>query len=226
MTLNKAKGRMFKSVGWTWNPIVGCTHACPYCWAKSLRSRWGKDFEPTLRENFLNDKLPNDDSWIFVGSMGDLFCDGFSDTQIGKVLKVINDYSGSCKFLLQTKNPRRFMSLHNFGWLEMSKDKIILGTTIETNRHTFGRAPSTEERALDMIRLKWGDYKTFLSLEPLADFDVGIRPEAIEIGLENYTKFLPKPTEEKIIELIEYIQDLEIPYVLKENLRHLGGEKI
>ena len=33
MTLNKAKGRMFKSVGWTFNPIAGCTHECRYCWA-------------------------------------------------------------------------------------------------------------------------------------------------------------------------------------------------
>lgn len=228
MTLNKAKGRMFKSVGWTWNPICGCTHGCPYCWAESLMKRWGKSFEPQFREHFLKDKMPDDGSWIFVGSMGDLFCPGMKDEWILQVLYFIKQCEADNKFLLQTKNPFSFLA---FGLeLEDIKDKVILGTTIETNRETeWSNSPLATKRVEHLALMKDNGFKTFLSLEPLADFDVDkltymiidVAPEAIEIGLENYTNTLPRPSEDKILELIENIKGMEIPYVLKENLRHL-----
>ena len=110
MTLNKAKGRMFKSVGWTWNPVMGCTHACEYCFAESLTKRWGKSFEPQFRSHFLKDKMPNDGSWIFVGSMGDLFCPVIKDEWILRIIGRIAHEKGNNKFLLQTKNPFSFMA--------------------------------------------------------------------------------------------------------------------
>ena len=113
MTLNKAKGRMFKSVGWTWNPIAGCTHDCKYCWATSLRKRWGKSFEPELREKFLWDKMPDDGTWIFVGSMGDVFCEGVpKDWLLQLFLKIAYDEKDNV-FLFQTKNPARFLELES-----------------------------------------------------------------------------------------------------------------
>lgn len=232
MTLNKAKGRMFKSVGWTWNPICGCSHGCPYCWAASLRKRWGKPFEPQFREHFLKDRMPDDGSWIFVGSMGDLFCPGMKDEWILKVLYFIKKCEADNKFLLQTKNPFSFLA---FGLeLEDIKDKIILGTTIETNRETLGNAPPTLERYMNLLIMKQNGFKTFLSLEPFADFDLGamclwintLRPEAVEIGLENYTNYLPKPPEDKIVNLIAFIEGLGIEYVLKENIQHLAKETV
>lgn len=225
MTLNKAKGRMFKSVGWTWNPISGCTHDCKYCWAKSLRDRWGKDFEPKLREKFLKDKMPDDGSWIFVGSMGDVFCDDIPNLWINQLLIYILRNETNNKFLLQTKNPDRFLEYN----LDCVKDKIILGTTIETNRDTlsWSRAPKTFSRMYRLAEMKLEGYKTFLSMEPLADFDLpiiktwlmSIQPEVIEIGLENYTHFTESPPENKIIQLIEWIDRVGFEYVLKENLQ-------
>jgi len=231
--LNKAKGKMFKSVGWTWNPISGCTHGCQYCWAKSLSDRYGRSFEPQFREKYLLDKMPNDGSWIFVGSMGDLFCSGMKDEWILKTLGKIWMEKGNNKFLLQTKNPRSFEAF----WLELEqvKEKVILGTTIETTGNTseFSKAPSTKERYTYLLKMKQAGFKTFLSLEPLADFDfnelmswiVALEPEAIEIGLENYTKHTTPPPEQKIKELIHNLQALEIPYLLKANLKHLSTQE-
>jgi len=212
---------MFKSVGWTWNPIVGCDHECPYkCWAMRRLS----DKTPRLLVNRLGDELPSDGSWIFIGSMGDLFCWSMPEVAIDNVLDVIEDYTGTCKFLLQTKNPRR--AIYFYERLRKLKDKIIIGTTIETNRELEGRAPPTIERFAAMLFFKALEFKTFLSMEPTANFDVPvmqnwiswIHPEAVEIGLENYGAYLEPPPREKLKELVEHIKSQEIPYKLKDNL--------
>lgn len=219
---------MFKSVGWTWNPIAGCTHGCKYCYAESLAKRWGNSFEPQFRPHFLKEKMPNDGSWIFVGSMGDLFCPGMKDDWIHQIIGRIAQEKGNNKFLLQTKNPFSFMAFYLE--LEKIKDKIILGTTIETTESTpWSLAPPTSERYGLLQKMKSMGFKTFLSLEPLSDFDfnkmikwiVAIDPEAVEVGLENYSNHTTKPNDRKIRELIYNLDVLEIPYVLKENVTHL-----
>ncbi|GAJ03132.1 unnamed protein product, partial [marine sediment metagenome] len=165
----------------------------------------------------------------FVGSMGDLFCRGMKDEWILRVLHFIRDCEADNKFLLQTKNPNRFQDFIEV--LEEVKDKIILGTTLETTWGTpWSKAPPTDSRAehLRILKRNYG-FKTFLSLEPLADFNLVtmkrwinfIDPEAVEIGLENYTDFVDRPRDGKIFDLLRWLKHKEIPYVLKENLRHL-----
>jgi len=170
--------------------------------------------------------MPNDGSWIFVGSMGDTFCEGVDDEWIIKLLDFIKNCEANNKFLLQTKNPRRFEKLN----LDNIKDKIILGTTLETTRATlWSVAPSTIERYTYLRIMKQRGFKTFLSLEPLSDFKLDemkrwihkLEPEAIEIGLENYTKFTKKPPDLKIHELLFWLDTEGIDYVLKENLQYL-----
>ena len=236
MPLNPSKGKMFKSVGWTWNPIVGCTHDCLYCWAKALNDKWKKPFEPAFRESYLKDRMPNDGSWVFVGSMGDAFCDGVPEEWQWKLLDFIQEDKSNNKFLLQTKNPLSFFEASTFYRLEHLKHKVILGTTLETTEDTtsFSKAPSTIERYEHLRQMKIEGFKTFLSLEPLADFDfnkmikwiVAIDPEAIEIGLENYTNYTTKPSDEKIKALIYNLDALEIPYVLKDNLASMKSQQL
>lgn len=226
MTLNKAKGRMFKSVGWTWNPIYGCIHECQYCWAKSWANRWGKSFEPQFREDYLWDSMPDDGTWVFVGSMGDVFCEAVPRAWLLKLfLKIAYDEADNV-FLFQTKNPQRFLELADD--LGTFKEKIILGTTIETNRETpWSKAPPIWLRHQALRSMKDKGFKTFLSLEPLADFDLGmikcyihdIKPEAVEVGLENYGNLLPKPSDEKIVSLIDFLKESGIEFILKDNLR-------
>ena len=228
MGLNEAKGRMFRSVGFTWNPLAGCTHECEYCWAKSLTERWGKTFEPQIREHFFNDKMPDEGSWIFVGSMGDVFCNGMKDEWILKLLQFIKGCEADNKFLLQTKNPNRFPMFIN--QLEEIKDKIIVGTTLETTWSTpWSKAPPTDSRADYMTWMKLHGFRTFLSLEPIADFNLvtmklwinRIQPEAIEIGKENYSHHTTPPSDRKLLDLIEWLDEKGYTYVLKENLDYL-----
>lgn len=233
MPLNKAKGKMFKSVGWTFSPIAGCTHGCKYCYARRLTERWGRSFKPQLREHFFKDKMPGDGSWIFVGSMGDVFCEGVPDEWILRLLKFIKECEADNKFLLQTKNPRRLKDFVNM--LIPIRGKVVVGTTIETNRETpWTDAPTTFARALNIAYLKqYHGFKTFISLEPLSDFDLEplmvmvkeIKPEAVEVGLENYTSHTVKPPDWKIVALIHWLREMNIPYVLKDNLKHLGAEE-
>jgi DNA repair photolyase len=235
--MNKAKGRMFKSVGWTWNPVVGCNHNCPYeCWAKTIRSKQGKDFtKPTLNERELLKPMPGDGSWIFVVSMGDLFCSAVPTEMINKVLERISwDDAANNRFLLQTKNPRRFSQFD--GKLIPLRDmgRIILGTTIETNRAIPGGAPPTVERYEAMAEMHSRGFQTFLSLEPLADFDLDkmlywiqqIQPWHIEMGLENYSRVLDVPPLDKVKKLYLKLSSLGYEVLLKENLewRILGGQ--
>jgi len=177
--------------------------------------------------------MPDDGSWIFVGSNGDTFCDGVPDSWIIRLIFYILNNKSNNKFLLQTKNPMRFDD--GILDLESVKDKVILGTTIETNRGTpWSKAPSTRQRAYYLGLMKLRGFKTFLSLEPLADFDfevlsswiMSIQPDAIEIGLENYTNFTLKPQEEKIIKLIKWLDEVGFEYVLKDNLKHLENNSL
>jgi len=235
MPLNKAKGRMFKSVGWTWNPIVGCIHNCCYCWAKALRDRWNKPFNPVLQDSAFKDTFPNDGSIIFIGSMGDLFCGAFHE-DIEKIFNKIKEAKNQ-RFLLQTKNPLDIYS----DWMPEIEDlnnikgiEILIGTTIETNRDIpWSDAPHPLERFLYMFSISEDmPVNTFLSYEPLADFDIdamitiarGISPIAIEIGLENYTNFLPKPPKEKIKQLIDELKKRRFEIILKDNLSHFTNK--
>lgn len=34
----------------TWNPVTGCLHGCPYCYARKVANRFGMDFAPKLDE--------------------------------------------------------------------------------------------------------------------------------------------------------------------------------
>ena len=107
---------------------------------------------------------------------------------------------------------------------------VVLGTTIETTWNTpWSEAPSTDSRAEHLGIMKNLGFKTFLSLEPLAEFNEvtlkrwirKIQPEAVEIGLENYTNFTDKPPEKRIVNLLNWLTTNGFTYVLKENLRHL-----
>jgi hypothetical protein len=146
------------------------------------------------------------------------------DEWINEVLAKIVHSTGN-RFLLQSKNPERFLDFAEY--LMPFKDKIVFGTTIETNRESpWSKAPATKIRHECMSYVHTFGFDTFLSMEPIADFDMktmllwveDIQPKAVEIGYENYTSYLPKPMIEKLQVLYDRLMIMKIPVVLKANL--------
>ncbi len=223
MDSKKKKSRMFRSVNHTWNPVVGCSHHCFYCWARMLVKR--RRYQTPCNECY-NFKVHahlerpiKTGKVILVCSMGDLFCKECPRDYIQQVLDKIRNYQNKT-FIICSKNPARFSD-----FIKSVPDNCILGTTIETNRNVLVKkwsqapAPSLRYRAMASIKSK----RKFLSIEPIMEFDFSImvqwikdiNPIIVEIGYNNYQRFrLPEPPLSKTKQLIKRIQKMGI--ILKE----------
>jgi protein gp37 len=105
---------------WTWNPITGCLHNCPYCYARDIAERFAgtppfpNGFVPTFRADRLSAPLnyrPREsedprDRRIFTGSMTDLFGRWVPPEWIDAVLGVAGQ-ADAWEFLMLTKFPKR-----------------------------------------------------------------------------------------------------------------------
>ncbi len=226
--------RMFSFVKQTWNPVVGCSHHCIYCWArrqaKRQRNRCIKCywFSPHIHKERLEPYFKPDsfkpNTLVFVGDMADLFCDGMDYDWIDDVLFAI-EKNPKTIFFLETKNPER--AIFSF---DLPKENIIFSTTIETNKEggelpiiedweymDLSMAPNPEER-LDILYNEVEDnlkgYRLHISIEPILDFDLlefantikKIKPIRVSIGYDNYNHRLPEPSLQKTMRLIEILE--------------------
>jgi protein gp37 len=122
---------------WTWNPVTGCNHSCPYCYARDIAERFvgtagfPNGFEPTLRADRLLAPLnfapgASDDpreKRIFTGSMTDLFGRWVPAEWINAVLDVCRQ-APQWDFLMLTKFPKRMaeFDIPNNVWMGTSVD--------------------------------------------------------------------------------------------------------
>ena len=220
----KRKSRMFGFVTETWNPIVGCSHNCVYCWARRQAQRQKKNcpkcgwFTPHLHEERLNRKFkPN--TLVFVCDMADMFCFKVHHYWIAEVLSVISK-NPETTFFIETKNPRRLL------YHDLPKN-VILSTTIETNK-IFGQIPfpwqyeEISQAENPKARMFWfsfkrikENYKTHISIEPILDFDLDHFVEwildfnpsfGVSVGYDNYGCRLPEPPLAKTLQLIDELE--------------------
>jgi protein gp37 len=152
---------------WTWNPVTGCLHGCPYCYARELANResyreaYPVAFTPLFHPERLdaprNTEIPAEvtsDSRlgrVFVCSMADLYGKWVPDEWIEKVhASCIADQRW--EYLMLTKFPRRYteMKLPPTAWL---------GTSVDEQKRV--RLAEEAFRGIKGVRVKW------LSLEPL-----------------------------------------------------------
>jgi protein gp37 len=163
---------------------------------------------------------------IFVGSSTDMWGKFIPDEWILAVLNHVKKYPDNT-YLFQTKNPARYFEfVHNL------PKGCHLGTTIETNREYgyMGNTSSPKNRAAEIGFVgKSIIKKTFITVEPIIDFDLyaltellnEANPHYINIGADSGNNHLPEPPREKIIELIDgLISEVR----LKANLRRLLPE--
>jgi DNA repair photolyase len=165
---------------------------------------------------------------IFIEHMNDLFADEVPGNLIEDILDHCYRFPGN-NYVFQTKNPGRALSYE--GQFPVNH---IIGTTIETNRDIPGSgAPPPADRYYGIKDLMLSGCKTFITIEPIMDFDVEIltdwiitaQPDFINIGADSKNTGLPEPSAEKISALIKNIQVAGVPIRKKMNLQRLIDSK-
>lgn len=201
MRLNKSTGRMFKSVDYTATYYQGCNHGCKFCW--TLFMPGGPiNHEPRLMQTNEFETIPimrlNEDkeAVVFLNSAHDTFADCIPDEWILAMLRWIGRQPEGLVFYLQSQNVWR--ALVYMSHLKEIQDKVIIGTTIQTDNEElikkFSDAPTIYNRYAAMRRFGTEGFRLRLSLEPLFAFNyydlrklvLYIRPELVEVGLDNY----------------------------------------
>ena len=222
--LNKSKGNMYPWVTHTWNVIKGkCPHDCSYCYMKRYTQPELHFDEKELKTNL------GTGNTIFVGSSCDMWGSFIPDQWIERTILHCFDHNKN-HYLFQSKNPIRFLC-----YTDIFPDVVLLGTTIETNRHYdfISFSPKTEERRYAIQEL---NYPIMISIEPILDFDLNvmvkwireIKPEFVSIGADSSYNYLPEPSSEKVEALIEALKEFA-EVKIKDNLKrltptHKGGE--
>lgn len=148
---------------WSWNPVTGCRHDCPYCYARDIAERfYPQKFEPSIYPSRLsapaNTQVParaaSDISYknVFTCSMADLFGRWVPADWIAAVLGAIHR-APQWNFLLLTKFPKR---MSEFAY----PDNAWLGTSVDLQ----ARVPNAEKAMASVeAGVRW------LSIEPLIE---------------------------------------------------------
>ncbi len=213
--LNISKGNMYKFVTHTWNPIKGkCWHNCNYCYMSKLLPNAK---EPRLDWEEFNENL-GERNKIFIGSSTDIFAKDIPSEWITKVMDYC--YQANSKgqnniFLLQSKNPKRFLEFIEHPIIK----RCIFCTTLETNRYypeIMRNAPKIEERVEAMEEISRLEFPALITAEPLMQFDHDeflslikrCKPRWVNIGRNTARDVkLPEPKREEVKKLIA---DLEM----------------
>jgi protein gp37 len=181
---------------YTWNPVTGCLHNCPYCYAKKISQRFTGHFNPTFHENrFKPNKLIGKN--IFVCSMADLFGDWVDADWIYSVLEYAQTDTKNNYFFL-TKNPARY------GYFQFP------------NNCYTGFSASTQ-KGFDK---RYNFDCQFVSIEPIQeqiDVDSGI--DWVIVGAETGSRKNKIVPEKRWIDsLVEQCDENGIPLFIKDNV--------
>jgi DNA repair photolyase len=209
-----------------------CSHKCKYCYVDNPIG--GRPEKFTGKVRLLEDEFKvnyGEGKTIFIEHMNDLFAKDVALEDIKRVLRHCKEYPKNT-YMFQTKNPARFFEV-----MDSFPINTILGITIETNRVIEGisEAPTPYERYMGMWNVPKTTpmfsypIKTFVTIEPVLDFDVDIfakwigeiKPDFINLGADSKNHNLPEPTVEKIMAFVEELKKYGIELREKHNLQRL-----
>jgi len=199
----------------TWNPVTGCLHGCPYCYARKIAVRFKRafpnGFEPTFHPDRLNEPIKRKKpAKIFVVDMGDLFGDWVPREWINAVLDVV-----------------RACPQHIFQFLTKAPRNLWKGEPWPKNAWVGATATNQEEADKGIAGLATsGASIKFLSCEPFLG-PISLQYEMykldwIIIGAQTNPEKQPK--KEWVQLLLDEADYLKIPVFMKDNLR--WGERI
>jgi len=201
----------------TWNPFVCCLFDCVYCEpsfkrqlkrvARRIRCNECFNYTPHYHPERLR-RIPSASN-VFVCGTGDIaFC---KESFVWEIFEVIDNHRPKIKktYYFQSKDPYCFNEY--LDWFRANQDKVILLTTLETNRdegyRKISKAPPPTKRFIDFLEL---DYpRKVVTIEPVLDFDFGYfinmimafyKQESLEyvwFGFDSKKCGLPEPTIKK-----------------------------
>lgn len=164
----------------SWNPVTGCRHGCPYCYARRTAHRFDAGcvdhdpladglhvleekikatpypygFEPTMHRYRLNQpERQAEPQTVFVCSMADLFGRWVPTSWIAEVLDACRR-APQHRYLFLTKNPARYLQLDYMGLLP------------HENNFWYGSTVANEDAAA-MYTMQGVAINSFWSMEPL-----------------------------------------------------------
>lgn len=202
---------------WTWNPLTGCRHGCPFCYARDIAGRfYEQGFTPTFHPGRLlapaHTRIPDEIKdepgarRVFVCSMGDLFLGNVDDVYIEEVLAVIAE-NPAWTFMLLTKHAVR---LPEFEF----PPNAWVGASVVDQRWV---EPTEKAMAEVKASVRW------VSCEPLRGPVEFSRPELLDlfvIGAQSKTKGEPafQPEAEWVEGLRAQARSVGAAVYEKENL--------
>jgi len=227
MPLKKSTGNMYDWVTHMHTHLGGeCSHKCSYCYVQKNRFGVPERYkgEPRLIEEELNVNYGKGKT-IFIEHMNDLFANTIQNSWIVKILRHCLEYPEN-NYVFQSKDPGRcFLGCSSF-----LPEGSLFGTTIETNRDmsNISTAPHPNLRYQGIKYLKKDGIKTFITIEPIMDFDdelaewiIDAKPNFVNIGADSKRSALNEPSAEKVQRLIKRLQDANITIRKKTNLGRL-----
>ena len=220
----------------SWNPVTGCRHGCPYCYARRTAHRFDAGledsaavgglhvleerikgtpypygFEPTLHRYRLDQpERKKEGRTVFVCSMADLFGRWVPTAWIRDVLDACQR-APQHRYLFLTKNPARYLELDQVALLPHAEN-FWYGSTV------------ANEDAAAMYPMPWANINTFWSMEPLLEpVDMSAAeglPQWVILGAETGSRpDKVTPRREWVEQIAEFCAENEIPIFYKDNLR-------
>jgi protein gp37 len=214
------------SIEWcthSWNPMTGCLHGCPYCYARKIAERfkgskaWPIGFKPMFHPERLGEPFDTKQpAIIFCGSMTDVFGDWWTSEQIREVLLVIIR-NPQHRFVILTKNPGRAIEiLKDYSPEELSHVYFGTSTTGDITERT---------RLLYIREVHQKGFKTVISFEPLLHDPVdlfksiggvGGDVDWVIVGYQTNPVKIP-PTQSKCAIRDYVVADCGTPLFIKDN---------
>lgn len=233
-TFNDSKGDGVSWAARTWNPVTGCLHGCPHCYARAIATNgrfshaFPAGFEPLFHPERLdapaNTRIPRkhlDDpaqKRVFVVSMGDLFGRWVPQEWIDQVLAAERG-NPQWQYIHLTQFPDRYVGL------DLPEGAWIGTSVIRQNQVRIA------ERSLP--QLDRNRVRTWLSLEPLLEplqfndlsmFDwivIGARTATSQPGCGRVPAFAPPA--EWVLRITDQALEAGCRVHWKPNLRHNPG---
>jgi protein gp37 len=159
------------------NIMTGCTHGCPYCYARAFAERlrgtkaFPQGFTPLFHERRrLEPGHFKKSAIIFADSMSDTFCDCWTDDEVLRVLHTMDPFRGAHwhKWVVLTKNPARMSRvLEKYDGPEYQRNTYF-GTSV-TGAGTDMPVELLAEtsRLCSLKKVHDMGFKTVISFEPL-----------------------------------------------------------